>query len=107
MRVVGNVFFYDKRKLFRLNLLLGGERHSTMNEQIKVTHGNGVVTEIPAIEILGTSYVQTEKDKASYYFMVFKQGGQYAWKISDFESEESAKKQCCYIYDEYSRIMSL
>jgi hypothetical protein len=77
-----------------------------MNEQINVTHGNGVVTEIPAIDIMGTSYVQKEKDKDSYYFIVFKQGGQHAWKISDFASKESAREQRDHVDDEYSRIMS-
>lgn len=77
-----------------------------MNEKIKVTHGNGVVTEILAIDIMGTSFVQKEKDRDSYYFIVFKQGGQHAWKISEFASKDDAETQRDHIDVEYSRIMS-
>ena len=77
-----------------------------MGEKINVTHGNGVVTEIPAIDIMGTSFVQKEQDRDSFYFIVFKQGGQQAWKISDFSTRENAEVQRDHIDDELSRIIS-
>jgi hypothetical protein len=41
---------------------------SRMDETIKITHGNGLFTEIPARDIGGTSFV---RGRDEYHFLVF------------------------------------
>jgi hypothetical protein len=74
-----------------------------MNETIKITHGNGLVTELAARDIGGTSFI---RGRDAYYFLVYERCGQQAWKISEFSSKEDANAQRHHIEREYSRIMS-
>ncbi len=77
-----------------------------MNEKIKVTHGNQIVTEIPVLGIAGTSDVQKEPDRDFYFFTVLKQGSQGAWKISEFATKEDAQAQRDHVDDEFTRLLS-
>lgn len=64
-------------------------------QNIKLVDGNGVVHEIPKVEIAGYSEVLKD-DTGSFGFMVFKQGRVYnggAWKIGGFSSVEGAEAE--------------
>ena len=77
-----------------------------MNEKIKITHGNQIVTEILVLSIAGTSDVQKELGRKSYFFTILKQGVQGAWKISEFATEEDAQTERNRVDGEYARLMS-
>ncbi len=77
-----------------------------MNEKIKITHGNQVVTEIPVLSIAGTSNVQKEPDRDSYFFTVLQQGSRGAWKISEFATKEDAQTERDHVDSEFARLLS-
>jgi len=73
-----------------------------MEENIKITHGNGLVTEIPAREVSGTSFV---RGRDLFHFLVYSRIGTNAWKISEFTSRADANAERQKIEREYARIM--
>ena len=73
-----------------------------MDQTIKITHGNGLVTEISARDMGGTSFV---RGRDPYYFLVYSRIGTQAWKISQFGSKADADAQRQHIEREYNRIL--
>ncbi len=74
-----------------------------MDETIKITHGTGLVTEIPARDIGGTSFV---RGRGEFHFLLYSRIGTQAWKISRFASKADADAQRQHIEREYNRIMT-
>ncbi len=74
-----------------------------MGETIKITHGTGLVTEIPARDIGGTSFV---RGRDEFHFLVCSRIGTEVWKISQFASKADADAQRQHIEREYYRIMT-
>jgi hypothetical protein len=73
-------------------------------ETIKIRHGNGVVTELPAINILELSEVETEPDRRSFYFTILRPGWEKPWKIGEFPSNALAQAERDRVANEYGRI---